>query len=120
MDQDKMVQLLLNLVKNAYEAIEEKGVVNLRLFRQNHQAILVVQDNGQGIPSDQLEKIFHPFYTTKESGTGLGLAICHKIVQDHQGTMGVESVLHQGTTFTITLPIVYDDNEPEFIQAAYI
>ncbi|SEB43253.1 ATP-binding protein [Paenibacillus sp. GP183] len=120
MDQDKMVQLLLNLVKNAYEAIQEKGIVNLCLFRKNHHAILIVQDNGQGIPSDQLEKIFHPFYTTKESGTGLGLAICHKIVQDHQGTMGVESVLHQGTTFTITLPVVYDDNDAEFIQAAYI
>jgi signal transduction histidine kinase len=120
MDQDKMVQLLLNLVKNAYEAIRERGIVNLRLFRQNHHAILVVQDNGQGIPADELEKIFHPFYTTKESGTGLGLAICHKIVQDHQGTMGVESVLHQGTIFTITLPIVYDDNEAEYIQTAFI
>jgi diguanylate cyclase (GGDEF)-like protein len=119
MDQDKMVQLLLNLVKNAYEAMQDNGMVILRLSLKKRHAVLVVQDNGEGIPSDQLEKIFHPFYTTKESGTGLGLAICHKIVQDHQGSMEVESVLHQGTTFTITLPIVHDDNESDFNESAY-
>jgi diguanylate cyclase (GGDEF)-like protein len=120
MDQDKMVQLLLNLVKNAYEAMQTKGFVHLRLTRHNKLAILEVEDNGQGIPADQLEQIFHPFYTTKESGTGLGLSICHKIVQDHQGTMEVESFLQQGTKFTITFPLSSEEEERELIKAAFI
>jgi diguanylate cyclase (GGDEF)-like protein len=120
MDQDKMVQLLLNLVKNAYEAMRENGIVTLRLVRLNQHAILEVEDTGQGIPTDQLEKIFHPFYTTKESGTGLGLSICHKIVQDHLGTMEVESILHQGTKFIITFPLVSEEEEHGMIQSAFI
>ncbi|WP_309225089.1 ATP-binding protein [Paenibacillus sp. JMULE4] len=63
-----------------------------------------VTDTGKGIPESELDQIFIPFYTTKESGTGLGLSICHKIVQDHEGTIEVESVPNMGTKFTITLP----------------
>jgi signal transduction histidine kinase len=120
MDQDKMVQLLLNLVKNAYEAMEENGIVNLRLISHNQQAILEVEDNGQGIPAEQLESIFHPFFTTKESGTGLGLSICHKIVQDHLGTMEVLSTHQKGTKFTISFPLVSEEEEQDFIRAALI
>ncbi|TXK85791.1 ATP-binding protein [Paenibacillus sp. N3.4] len=105
MDQDKMIQLLLNLVKNACEAMEENGLVQIKLSRDLKNATFVIADNGPGIPEDQLEKIFHPFYTTKESGTGLGLSICYKIVQDHQGTFEVESELNLGTRFIITMPL---------------
>ncbi len=104
MDQDKMLQLLLNLVKNALEAMPEQGTVYIHLYLQNNNAVIEVTDTGKGIPESELDQIFIPFYTTKESGTGLGLSICHKIVQDHEGTIEVESVPNMGTKFTITLP----------------
>lgn len=105
MDQDKMIQLLLNLIKNACEAMEENGVIHMQLSSDSKRATIVIADNGPGIPSDQLEKIFHPFFTTKETGTGLGLSICYKIVQDHQGTLEVESELGTGTRFIMTFPL---------------
>ncbi|CAN7452160.1 ATP-binding protein [Paenibacillus sp. LjRoot153] len=105
MDQDKMIQLLLNMMKNACEAMEANGSIHIKLSRDQKNATLVIADNGPGIPSDQLEKIFHPFFTTKETGTGLGLSICYKIVQDHQGTLEVESELGIGTRFILTFPL---------------
>ncbi|MCD1257981.1 diguanylate cyclase [Paenibacillus athensensis] len=105
MDPDKIVQLLLNLIKNACEAIAHNGQIDIRLHRRDHLAELIVQDNGSGMSSDMLEQIFNPFYTTKETGTGLGLAICHKIVQDHHGSMEVESAVNNGTRFILTFPL---------------
>jgi diguanylate cyclase (GGDEF)-like protein len=105
MDEDKIVQMLMNLIKNAYEAMQKKGKVTLRLSRLKEDVVLEVEDTGTGIPQDRVEKIFTPFYTTKETGTGLGLSICHKIVQDHGGTMEVESFPENGTKFIITFPI---------------
>ncbi len=106
MDGDKMVQLFLNLIKkNAIEAMKQEGTVSIQLYTSQTQGIIKLTDTGLGIPQDQLDKIFHPFYTTKESGTGLGLSICHKIVQDHNGTMEVHSTVNEGTTFVISLPI---------------
>lgn len=106
MDQDKMLQLLLNLVKNALEAMPEQGVVTIRLYSSEEGlAVIEVADTGMGIPEKDLDKIFVPFYTTKDSGTGLGLSICHKIVQDHEGRIEVESEAAKGTKFTITLPL---------------
>jgi diguanylate cyclase (GGDEF)-like protein len=114
MDQDKMLQLLLNLIKNAFEAMKEQGSVTIRLHAgSSNTAVLEIADTGSGIPEAELEKIFLPFYTTKDSGTGLGLSICHKIVQDHEGTMEVESFVDKGTKFTITLPLIYTDALPE-------
>ncbi|MGF7031854.1 diguanylate cyclase (GGDEF)-like protein [Paenibacillus mucilaginosus] len=112
MDQDKMLQLLLNLVKNAYEAMPEQGIVDIRLGARDGMAVIEIADNGKGIPETELDKIFIPFYTTKDSGTGLGLSICHKIVQDHEGVIEVESVLGLGTKFTITLPLTEAEEQP--------
>lgn len=105
MDGDKMVQLLLNLVKNAIEAMKQDGSVSIHLKANKTHTTIEVSDTGPGIEEEELDKIFHPFYTTKESGTGLGLSICHKIVQDHNGFMEVHSKLNEGTTFVITLPL---------------
>lgn len=105
MDPDKIVQVLLNLVKNAYEAMEDGGTVTIDLSVRGEYAVLEVRDQGKGIPEKELEKIFRPFFTTKEFGTGLGLSICQKIVQDHEGIIEVETVTGQGTTFRITLPL---------------
>ena len=104
MDQEKLVQLFLNLVKNAFEAMMEEGTVTIRLYASENRAVVEIEDTGKGIPETEMDKVFHPFYTTKENGTGLGLSICHKIVQDHGGIMEVESKMMVGTTFRLTLP----------------
>lgn len=105
MDQDKIVQMLLNMVKNAYEAIPEQGLVRIGMFKTNGFAVIEVRDTGIGMTEDELERIFQPFYTSKEEGTGLGLPICQKIVQDHGGNIEVESEKMKGTAFRISLPL---------------
>ena len=109
MDQDKIVQMLLNLVRNAFDAMTQKGVVNIRLTTAGKFCKLDIEDTGKGIPSEELDQIFHPFYTSKEEGTGLGLSICHKIVQDHGGTITVKSEPGKGTTFTVQFPLATAD-----------
>lgn len=111
MDQDKIVQLLLNLVKNAYEAMPDGGTLFLGLRRFERTVVIEIQDTGTGIPSERLNHIFNPFYTTKEYGTGLGLSISHKIVQDHGGTMEVESIVGEGTKFVITFPLTEGEDD---------
>ena len=108
---EQLVQVLMALLINAMDAMGERGTVRI-VTRQgpdaNHGAILEVIDTGHGIARTEFAKIFEPFYTTKEQGqgTGLGLSICYGIVQDHGGGIEVESVLGQGSTFRVTLPVV--------------
>lgn len=104
LDRDKMVQVLLNLVRNAFEAMTQPDVVQIRLSREGDKCRVQVEDNGCGIPDHELAKVLSPFYTTKENGTGLGLPICQKIVQDHGGTLEVNSVSGRGTVITMRLP----------------
>lgn len=104
-DRDKMIQVLLNLVKNAFDAMEEPGMVTIRLSKQKENALIEVIDTGRGIPAAALPHIFTPFFTTKENGTGLGLSICHKILQDQGGSLTVSSEEKKGTTFHLTLPL---------------
>jgi signal transduction histidine kinase len=66
---------------------------------------VTIADTGQGIPPDRLSRIFDPFYTTKEKGLGLGMAITHRIIDDHKGSIDVQSQVGLGTTFTIHLPV---------------
>ncbi|CAG7650757.1 Adaptive-response sensory-kinase SasA [Paenibacillus solanacearum] len=106
MDRDKMVQVLLNIVKNGLEAMKDTGVLQIRLMQNNSQtAVIEIEDTGEGIPVPELQKIFDPFYTTKENGTGLGLSVCQKTIQDHNGTIEVQSTLNRGTTIRIHLPV---------------
>ncbi|MFD0680384.1 MULTISPECIES: ATP-binding protein [unclassified Paenibacillus] len=116
MDQDKMLQLLLNLIKNSFEAMTDQGSVSIQLYSSDKHAVIEIADTGSGIPEAELDKIFLPFYTTKDSGTGLGLSICHKIVQDHEGTMEVESELDKGTKFIITVPLVFEEDQHDLLQ----
>lgn len=101
-DQEKLAQVLLNLCKNAVEAMPQGGTLTLRGCSTEAHVLLEVSDTGVGIPEGL--NIFEPFTTTKEAGTGLGLAIVQQIVAAHQGTIIYTSTPSQGTTFTITLP----------------
>ncbi len=103
-DPNQMKQVLLNLVKNALEAVDSGGRVTLSSGTEDRQVWFAVEDNGGGMPPEVLEKIFNPFFTTKEKGTGLGLAVIHKIVADHHGEVSVNSRPDQGTTIRVNLP----------------
>jgi two-component system, NtrC family, sensor histidine kinase HydH len=103
-DPNQMEQVLLNLIKNAMEATEGNGRIVVASGTQDGQVWFSVQDTGKGMPAEVLEKIFHPFFTTKDKGTGLGLAVIHKIITDHHGTITVDSVAGEGSTFTVRLP----------------
>lgn len=103
----KLSQVVLNLVVNAAQAIAEHGVITVRTGVQGPHAWIEVQDTGSGMPPEVMSKIFDPFFTTKDvgKGTGLGLNLAYNIVESHGGNIGVESVVGQGTTFRIEVPI---------------
>ncbi len=105
-DPDQISQVLLNLLLNAVHAMEAGGTLRIAARPRQGDVNLSVSDTGQGIPREHLTKIFEPFFTTKEvgKGTGLGLNVVTGIIQEHQGTITVESEPGSGTTFTITLP----------------
>ena len=108
LDADRMKQVFLNILLNAIEAIKAHGKISItsRDIRKNGAVYVQVEiaDTGKGIPKKLAEQIFDPFFTTKERGAGLGLAIAHQIVQDHHGTIEVESTPKKGTTFFINIP----------------
>ncbi len=107
-DKGKLQQILLNLINNAFAAVEDGGQIEITVRRRNGDRIMLnVQDNGCGIPEADLEKVFEPFFTTKsgKGGTGLGLSITYNLVHELGGTIYVNSILKEGTIFLITLPI---------------
>ncbi|OPY14290.1 MAG: Sensor protein ZraS [Syntrophus sp. PtaB.Bin138] len=107
MDSEKIMQVILNLVFNAIEAMPEGGTLTLgakRFERENSEGIeILVRDTGKGIAKEELKHIFKPFYTSKERGVGLGLAICNRIVRNHGGVIKVKSILGKGSSFRIQL-----------------
>jgi two-component system, sporulation sensor kinase E len=104
MDAAQLKQVLVNLVKNALQAMTKGGVLTLSTGENSDGVWVAVADTGGGIPSDQLSRIFEPFYTTKKRGTGLGLMIVQRIVREHGGRIDVESQVGKGTTFRVWLP----------------
>lgn len=103
-DMNQMKQVLINLIKNAMEAIEGGGTITVTTESRGDQVAVSVHDTGKGIAPEILPNIFNPFFTTKKSGTGLGLAVINKIIEDHHGSITVASAPGQGTTFTVILP----------------
>ncbi|MDE5415156.1 ATP-binding protein [Alkalihalobacillus sp. MEB203] len=103
-DKSKIKQVLINLIKNAIEVMDT-GVITIEVSRSKEEAIIMVTDNGPGIPADRLHKIGEPFYSTKEKGTGLGLLTSYKIIEHHKGSIQVKSQVGKGTTFTLFLPL---------------
>lgn len=107
-DAAQIRQCLLNLIRNAAEAVVAKGSGHVTLRTRAAAAGRVeidVQDNGVGIPADVLPQLFDPFFSTKEDGSGLGLALTQQIVRDHGGDLRVESMVGRGTTFTVSVPV---------------
>ena len=92
-------------VKNAKEAVQEDGTIFLSADKENSQVVIRCTDNGCGIPDDELDRIFEPFYSLKETGTGLGLSLSKRIVEAHGGKITASSSRKTGTVFTVTLPI---------------
>ncbi len=104
-DPKQMKQVLINIVKNAVEAMPEGGNLSLETHLKGNSIEIRLSDTGKGIAPEELDDIFDPFVTTKPKGTGLGLAISRKIVEDHEGDMRIQSKLGEGTVCIITLPI---------------
>jgi PAS domain S-box-containing protein len=105
LDEKYMKQALLNIVKNAISAMPQGGTLRIATLRKAGMLVLTVSDNGVGIPEENLEKIFEPYFTTREFGSGLGLTLVYKIVKEHLGDIAVSSKVGQGTTFTLSFPI---------------
>jgi signal transduction histidine kinase len=100
-------QVLLNIITNAAQAIEDKGVITIKTGFNDKSVQVMIQDNGKGIDKADLNKIFDPFFTTKPvgEGTGLGLSISYRIIQQHKGKIKVTSRVGKGTRFVIMLPL---------------
>ena len=137
MDRDQLRQVFENLILNAIEAVGDSGVVRVQAERvpapvvitvpyrpeastgpaydpwqsANHHAVIRVVDNGPGIPREERDKIFYPFFTTKKNGSGVGLSMVKKIVDQHRGLIDVDDAPEGGARFTVRLPMV--DGSPE-------
>jgi signal transduction histidine kinase len=119
-DAEKMKQVILNILSNAIESTPEGGEIHVQTRNavnsgKSGPVFIEIKDSGTGIPSSMIEKIFDPYFTTKQkssihSGTGLGLFIAHKNMEDHKGSIKVESRLNEGTKFILTLPV----DQPSF------
>lgn len=111
-DPDRLTQVFLNLYLNAIQAMAAGGDLIVQAEKKGSSIIINVSDTGAGIPAENLKHIFDPYFTTKNKGTGLGLAIAHKIIENHNGFIQVESTEKYGTTISIVLPITGEKENP--------
>ncbi len=107
-DPEEIKRALLNLLLNAIESLVSANITNpeieVSLMKDSDRVVIMVKDNGPGISESAQKRIFEPYYTTKKGGTGLGLYITHRIIQEHNGLIKVQSDICKGTTFTVVLP----------------
>ncbi|MCM2359070.1 MAG: ATP-binding protein [Geobacteraceae bacterium] len=103
---DRLGQVLLNLAKNALQAMSDGGALSVTATASGPYIVITVSDTGHGITAEHMERIFEPFFTTKARGTGLGLALCKKIVDEHGGKISVASEPGKGTSVVINLPVI--------------
>ncbi len=104
-DPEQIKQVLLNLVINAVQATPDGGKISLRANRDGDWVRVEVEDEGVGIPPEDMERVFDPFFTTRTNGTGLGLSIAYQIVSQHGGHIATRPNPQRGTTFSVTLPV---------------
>ena len=108
-DKHYMTRVLINLLKNAIQAIpnERRGTIDIHVYKEKENAVITVIDNGTGIPENIRDKVFQPNFTSKNSGTGLGLAICANIIESFNGKIYFETKVGKGTTFFIEIPLMH-------------
>lgn len=106
-DEAQMEEALANIITNGVQAIQTDGEITITTAKKDSEAVITISDNGQGISKENIEKIFKPFYSTKEygKGTGLGLPISKRVITEHGGNISVRSAPGKGTVFTISLPL---------------
>lgn len=103
-DPDQLKQVFINILTNAIQALSADGVLRVVIETRDDSVVVAFEDNGTGIPPERLPDIFNPFMTTKEDGTGLGLSMAQRIVEEHGGRIEVQSILGEGSTFSVVLP----------------
>ncbi|HVU14930.1 MAG TPA: ATP-binding protein, partial [Phototrophicaceae bacterium] len=101
---DQLEAVFMNLALNAEAAMEKGGRLTIKTHTEDDQAVIEFIDTGIGIPKENLDKVFDPFFSTKPTGTGLGLFVCYSVVEGHHGKIEVDSKVGKGTRFTIHLP----------------
>ncbi|MCY4568500.1 MAG: ATP-binding protein, partial [Candidatus Poribacteria bacterium] len=104
-DSDKLKQAFMNVVLNAMEAMPQGGMLRVSTFTKHDSVRIKVEDTGVGIPEKDLEHLFEPFFTRKTGGTGLGLANVKRILEEHGGTVEVDSTPGEGTEVSLSLPM---------------
>jgi signal transduction histidine kinase len=105
LDEEKLTQALINIMKNGMQAMGRGGQLRIEAHSVKDSVEINITDTGVGIPADRMEKIFNYYYTTKDNGVGLGLPITHRIIEAHGGRLKVKSQVGKGTCMTLTLPI---------------
>nr|WP_276561855.1 PAS domain S-box protein [Brevibacillus halotolerans] len=104
-EENQIKQVFINIMKNAMEAMPNGGMIYITVKQDAQMVDICFRDEGCGIPEDRVSKLGEPFYTTKDKGTGLGLMVSKKIIRDHQGSILIDSVINQGTTVHVNVPL---------------
>lgn len=104
-EKEQLIQVLINIIQNSIEAMAQGAHLSIKAFKENNWACVEIKDEGIGIKKDEIDKIFAPFFSTKENGTGLGLYITKRIVDNNGGSINVESTEGKGTTTYLKFPI---------------
>ncbi|MCM2535780.1 PAS domain S-box protein [Neobacillus pocheonensis] len=103
---NQIKQVFINIIKNAIDAVPTNGKILIKVTKLEEDQVLIrFNDNGRGIPNDLISRLGEPFYTTKEKGTGLGLMVSYKIIEEHRGSININSEMNKGTTVDIILPV---------------
>jgi signal transduction histidine kinase len=104
-DSKQVAQILTNLVDNAIQAMPDGGSLHISARTDGDTAVITVQDSGEGVDPDLVERFFEPFFTTRSDGTGLGLAIVRRLTEGHGGQISIENATSGGAIVTVRLPI---------------
>jgi two-component system sensor histidine kinase HydH len=105
LNEEKLYSAFLNFITNSIDAVQPSGTVEIISMKNGENVEVIVNDTGMGIPAENLDKIFEPFFTTKDEGTGLGMGLAYSIIKSHRGEIKIESVINEGTTVKIILPL---------------
>jgi two-component system sporulation sensor kinase A len=108
-DKNQLIQVFINIIKNSIEAMPKGGFIDITISEEENDSKICIKDTGVGISKERLAKIGEPFFTLKEKGMGLGLTTSTKIVQEHKGTLNIDSEVGKGTTVYVTLPLHKDE-----------